>query len=214
LLRGQGRFLDDLRIDGVAHVVFVRSPHAHARVAALDVDAARKAPAWWPSSSARMSTRSHPSAWSRHRGMVVPEMLYVADDVVRCQGTPVAAVVADSAVSPTTPRARPRRVDAAAWRRRARRRAGGGAPPVVGRDDNRCFTYTVSTGDPDRAFAAAHRVVALDVARRGWPACRSEPRRRRALGGRRAHPSGPRRSAHRIRDEVARLLGWRPSACG
>src|SRR5439155_215572 len=48
LLRGEGRFLDDLRIEGVAHVVFVRSPHAHARAAAhrtvaVDVRQARLA---------------------------------------------------------------------------------------------------------------------------------------------------------------------------
>ena len=33
---GRGAYLDDLRFDGVAHAVFVRSPHAHARVTAID----------------------------------------------------------------------------------------------------------------------------------------------------------------------------------
>ncbi|MDB5400709.1 MAG: carbon monoxide dehydrogenase, partial [Rhodopila sp.] len=28
---GRGAYLDDLRFDGVAHAVFLRSPHAHAR---------------------------------------------------------------------------------------------------------------------------------------------------------------------------------------
>jgi len=99
LLRGQGRFLDDLRIDGVAHVVFVRSPHAHARVAALDVDAARKAPGVVAVVVGADVDAFPPIGMIRAiEGMVVPEMLYVADDVVRCQGTPVAAVVADSAV--------------------------------------------------------------------------------------------------------------------
>ena len=31
-------------VDGIAHVVFVRSSHAHARLVELDVEAARKAP--------------------------------------------------------------------------------------------------------------------------------------------------------------------------
>lgn len=35
LLRGQGRFVDDIRLPGTLHAAFVRSPHAHARVAAL-----------------------------------------------------------------------------------------------------------------------------------------------------------------------------------
>ena len=33
LLRGEGRYVDDIRLPGTAHLAFVRSPHAHARVA-------------------------------------------------------------------------------------------------------------------------------------------------------------------------------------
>jgi carbon-monoxide dehydrogenase large subunit len=33
---GHGAYLDDLRFDGTAHAVFVRSPHAHARIAGID----------------------------------------------------------------------------------------------------------------------------------------------------------------------------------
>jgi CO/xanthine dehydrogenase Mo-binding subunit len=43
LLRGRGRYTDDLD-DGALHGCFVRSPHAHARIAAIDVEAARRAP--------------------------------------------------------------------------------------------------------------------------------------------------------------------------
>ncbi|HKZ05860.1 MAG TPA: xanthine dehydrogenase family protein molybdopterin-binding subunit [Methylomirabilota bacterium] len=43
LLAGRGAFLDDLRPDGCLHAAFVRSPHAHARVRALDTAAARRA---------------------------------------------------------------------------------------------------------------------------------------------------------------------------
>ncbi len=39
LLRGEGRYLDDLGHDALA-VAFVRSPHAHARIVDIDVDAA------------------------------------------------------------------------------------------------------------------------------------------------------------------------------
>jgi len=44
LLTGQGRYTDDVRLEGALHVAFLRSPHAHARIAALDVAAARGAP--------------------------------------------------------------------------------------------------------------------------------------------------------------------------
>jgi len=41
LLAGRGAYLDDIRPDGCLHVAFVRSPHAHARVVAVDARAAR-----------------------------------------------------------------------------------------------------------------------------------------------------------------------------
>lgn len=43
LLTGAGCFIDDVRPDGVAHAVVLRSPHAHARIVGLDVEAARTA---------------------------------------------------------------------------------------------------------------------------------------------------------------------------
>jgi len=44
LLKGQGRFTDDLRLPGQAHAVFLRSPHAHAHTRAIDTGEARKMP--------------------------------------------------------------------------------------------------------------------------------------------------------------------------
>src|SRR5947207_5832521 len=41
LLRGRGRFVDDIRPAGVLHASFVRSPHAHARIRAIDTARAR-----------------------------------------------------------------------------------------------------------------------------------------------------------------------------
>ena len=43
-LTGRGRYIDDLQFENLAHAVFVRSPHAHARVRAVEVSAAKKAP--------------------------------------------------------------------------------------------------------------------------------------------------------------------------
>jgi aerobic carbon-monoxide dehydrogenase large subunit len=39
---GHGAYLDDLGFDGVTHVVFLRSPHAHARINAIDTSAAMR----------------------------------------------------------------------------------------------------------------------------------------------------------------------------
>ncbi len=41
LVTGQGRFLDDIVVPHALHAIFVRSPHAHARLARIDADAAR-----------------------------------------------------------------------------------------------------------------------------------------------------------------------------
>jgi aerobic carbon-monoxide dehydrogenase large subunit len=44
LLTGAGRFVDDLALPGQAYAVFVRSPHAHARIEAIETEAAAAAP--------------------------------------------------------------------------------------------------------------------------------------------------------------------------
>lgn len=44
LLTGQGRFVDDLQFPGTAYAAVVRSPHAHARIRAVDTSAATAAP--------------------------------------------------------------------------------------------------------------------------------------------------------------------------
>lgn len=44
LLVGNGRFQDDLNIEGQAHAALVRSPHAHANVGTIDISAAKAAP--------------------------------------------------------------------------------------------------------------------------------------------------------------------------
>jgi len=44
LLRGDGRYVDDIKLPGMLHAAFVRSPHAHARIRAVRADAARRLP--------------------------------------------------------------------------------------------------------------------------------------------------------------------------
>ena len=43
-LTGQGRYLADIAFPRSLHVCFVRSPHAHARILAVDTEAARAVP--------------------------------------------------------------------------------------------------------------------------------------------------------------------------
>ena len=44
LLTGRGRFVDDVKLPGALHACFVRSPHAHARIRAINTCAARAMP--------------------------------------------------------------------------------------------------------------------------------------------------------------------------
>src|SRR3954462_5993111 len=43
LLQGRGAYTDDLRFPRLAHVVFFRSPYAHARIKKIDFEKASKA---------------------------------------------------------------------------------------------------------------------------------------------------------------------------
>jgi carbon-monoxide dehydrogenase large subunit len=44
MLTGRGVYTDDVKLPGQTHAVFVRSPHAHARVKRVDLSAARRVP--------------------------------------------------------------------------------------------------------------------------------------------------------------------------
>jgi carbon-monoxide dehydrogenase large subunit len=44
LLRGNGRYVDDVPVPGTLHACFLRSPHAHARIGHVDATAARSVP--------------------------------------------------------------------------------------------------------------------------------------------------------------------------
>ena len=44
LLTGRGRYSDDVNVPGQAYAVMVRSPHAHARIRAIDTAAATAGP--------------------------------------------------------------------------------------------------------------------------------------------------------------------------
>src|SRR5580704_6153700 len=44
LITGQGRYTDDLSLEGQAYAAMVRSPHAHAVIRSIDIEAARAVP--------------------------------------------------------------------------------------------------------------------------------------------------------------------------
>jgi carbon-monoxide dehydrogenase large subunit len=102
LLCGAGSFADDGRRAGEAHAVFVRSPHAFARVRGVDADRARRLPGVLAVLTAADLQRAGVGNVAgvvpvpNGAGMVVPERPALAGDMVRHVGDPVALVVGDS----------------------------------------------------------------------------------------------------------------------
>jgi len=96
LLTGTGRYIDDIEIPGALHACFVRSPHAHARIRAIDAGAARAMPG-----VITVVTGHELAQWTTRLRMAPPiagllpvEMTTLPIDRVRFQGDPVACVVA------------------------------------------------------------------------------------------------------------------------
>jgi len=93
LLTGRGRFIDDLGVrPGTLHAAILRSPHAHARIRAVDAAAARRAPG-----VAAVVTGTEVTAVSASLvvGVKAPiECWPIAVERVRYTGEPVAVVLA------------------------------------------------------------------------------------------------------------------------
>ena len=97
VLRGESRFLDDIELSGLAHVAFVRSPHAHARIAEVrgPGDAAGLLGVF---TAADLGDRVRPFPLLPLEGAQLADEPHpvLASDDVRYVGQPVVAVVADS----------------------------------------------------------------------------------------------------------------------
>ena len=164
LLRGEGRFADDLPIaPGTLEAAILRSPYAHARLVSIDAAAAEALDGVrCVLTGADIGRWSDPFAVGVRQPM---EHRCLATDRVRYAGEPVAVVVADSralaerAAGSVRVEYEPLQaiVDPVAA-------TSDGAPvlhPDMGSNvpSDRRFRY----GDPERAFAEAAHRVSLDV---------------------------------------------------
>jgi carbon-monoxide dehydrogenase large subunit len=98
LVMGQGTFIDNLAIDGAAHVVFVRSSIAHGHINTIDIRDAVNMPGV-------LGVFTHSDLEADGIGPVPPDMTFfpagirrtaLANDIVRYVGEPIAAVVAET----------------------------------------------------------------------------------------------------------------------
>jgi carbon-monoxide dehydrogenase large subunit len=99
LMQGRGLYVSDMELPRMAHVVFLRSPHAHAKIASIDTNAARQMPGVVAIVSGQ-ELAAVISPWvgvlSHLKGLKSAPQHAIAIDRVCWQGEAVAAVVATS----------------------------------------------------------------------------------------------------------------------
>jgi carbon-monoxide dehydrogenase large subunit len=165
LITGRGQYVDDIVMEGMLHAVFVRSIEAHALVGAVSVDSGSLG-------LARVLTAAdlglEPPMPNQHPGTIITQSIQappLAVDEVCYVGQPVAVVVASSV---------PEAIDAAETVSIEyeplpvvidhRQALDPGAPPAhLGSDTNLVATLAAGFGDVEAAFAAAAKVVGVDV---------------------------------------------------
>jgi carbon-monoxide dehydrogenase large subunit len=97
LITGQTNWTDNIRLPGMLHIAFLRSPYAHARITSVDVSAARSEPgviAAYSGADFAAEQGSLPCAWPVTPDIVIPAHPPMATDEVRYVGEAVACVVA------------------------------------------------------------------------------------------------------------------------
>jgi aerobic carbon-monoxide dehydrogenase large subunit len=163
LLQGRGTFVDDLRFPRLAHVVYFRSPHPHARIRKLDFGRAGAMPgvvAVVDGAAVAKYCKPWVAVLAHLKGIKSPPQHAIAIERACWQGEAVAAVIADT---------RAQAEDAvqhieAEWEE---------LPVVVDMEDslagrhvihpelgdNICFDRALDTGDVDAAFTKADVVV-------------------------------------------------------
>lgn len=99
LITGRGKYVDDIRLTGMTHMAFVRSPYAHANIRSVDTSAAANAPGVltvFTGADLQEQLGGLPVAW------LLPDLKQpphppLAYETVRYVGDAVAVVVADTA---------------------------------------------------------------------------------------------------------------------
>ncbi|MGE5685999.1 MAG: xanthine dehydrogenase family protein molybdopterin-binding subunit [Gemmatimonadota bacterium] len=161
LITGTATYTDDVKLPGLTHAGILRSPYAHAKLTRIDVSAARRAPgvvAVYTGADIKDRVVPVPCAWNPPNcDLKTPPHPLLAYEKVRYVGDGVALVVAE-----TRAQARdaldlievdydplPAGVD-------PEKMAQAGAPLVhADVPKNIAFTWVVSGGDADKAFAEA-----------------------------------------------------------
>jgi len=171
LTQGRGQYVDDMVLPRMLHVVYLRCPHAHARIVRIDADAARAMPGIAAIVDGRqMATVCAPwVATLKHlTGMRSPPQHALAIDRATWQGEAVLAIVgqtralAEDALDAVTVEWEP--LPAAVHMDTALDTATPVIHPELG--SNLCFHREIDTGGVEAVFDGAD-VVVEDVFRFG-----------------------------------------------
>ncbi len=167
LMQGRGLYVSDIELPRMAHVVFLRSPHAHARIIAIDAVEARRMP-----DVITVVTGKELAAvitpWvgvlSHLKGLKSAPQHAIAIDRVCWQGEAVAAAVATSRAvaedAAETVRVEYQELDAVTDMRTALDPETPVIHPSLG--DNLAFERNLDAGAVDAAFASSDEVVEAD----------------------------------------------------
>ncbi len=164
LVEGRGQYVDDIVLPRMAHVAFLRSPHAHARIVSIDASEALKVPGVIKVFTGK-DLAPHCEPWvavlAHLKGMKSAPQLPLPLERATWVGEAVVAVVARDRATAEDALAKidvtyeplPAAVDMET--------ALAPGAPVIHPDlgDNLCFQRTNESGKVDDAFAAAHKVV-------------------------------------------------------
>src|SRR5437868_7654039 len=164
LLQGRGLYVSDIELPRMAHVVFLRSPHAHAMIMAIDGGAAKRLPGVIAVVTGK-ELAAVITPWvgvlSHLKGLKSAPQSAIAIDRVCWQGEAVAAVVATSRAAAEDAAEHVtveyRELEAVTDMRTA---IDPKAPVIQSaHGDNLAFERTHDAGQVDRAFAQSDTVV-------------------------------------------------------
>src|SRR6266436_4025573 len=167
LMQGRGLYVSDMELPRMAHVVFLRSPHAHAKIIGIDAAEARRIPeviAVVTGKELAAVITPWVGVLSHLKGLKSAPQHAIAIDRVCWQGEAVAAVVATSRAvaedAAEAVRIEYEELDAVTDMCTALDRE----TPVIHRSlgDNLAFERNLDAGAVDAAFAQSDEVVAAD----------------------------------------------------
>jgi aerobic carbon-monoxide dehydrogenase large subunit len=164
LVEGRGQYVDDLVLARMVHVAFLRSPHAHATILAIDASAALEVPGLLRVFTGRDLT-AHCDPWvatlAHLKGMKSAPQRPLPLERATWVGEAICAVVAESRAAAEDAAARVR-VDYEPLSAVVDMESALlSSTPVIHAElgDNLCFQRLNEAGQVDEAFARAHKIV-------------------------------------------------------